>query len=236
VRGRYFEGVYYKHQSGGKSLALIPGRASDSAFVLVVTGNKAYNISYPLSHYDRKGDILRVGGNSFSPSGMSADHKGRKLPINTLGKIPTPRKNTESISAEPYADARSNPRVYIAKPFEPEQGRSMDKPEHEGSHTAENSELGKGLTADSMDDHYDGYYDDRVPEDYGQTKETLDPEMIKRIAIIAGGALFFVILSVVAADGSCKFNIQHMKRRFQKNCRAVKNFVLLLSKECGRVP
>ena len=53
-------------------MALIPGRAADSAFVQVVTNNRAYNIQYPLSEY-RGGDILRVAGNTFSPFGIALD-------------------------------------------------------------------------------------------------------------------------------------------------------------------
>jgi len=79
---RYFEGWYYKHQvnadvtGGSKSLAVIPGRASDSAFVLVITENKSYHIPYPLSEYYKDSDQLRVGNNTFTSSGISLDIKG----------------------------------------------------------------------------------------------------------------------------------------------------------------
>jgi len=46
-----FEGWYYKHQANGKSLALIPGRSGDGAFVQVVTDDTAFYIPFPLSHY-----------------------------------------------------------------------------------------------------------------------------------------------------------------------------------------
>jgi len=65
-----FEGWYYKHQAAGASLAVIPGRAEDHAFVLVNTDDKSYNIRYPLSEY-HKGDVLRVGGNTFSRAGVT---------------------------------------------------------------------------------------------------------------------------------------------------------------------
>ncbi|MCL2081613.1 MAG: hypothetical protein FWH04_00005 [Oscillospiraceae bacterium] len=70
--GGYFEGWYYKHQANGKSLALIPGRAWDSAFVQIVADNQAYNVSYPLSEYCN-GNILRVGSSAFSASGIRLD-------------------------------------------------------------------------------------------------------------------------------------------------------------------
>jgi len=67
-----FEGWYYKHHANGKSLALIPGRASDGAFVMAITDDRSYHIPYPLIDY-HKSDILKVGGNSFSPDGISLD-------------------------------------------------------------------------------------------------------------------------------------------------------------------
>ena len=67
-----FEGWYYKHQTNGASLAVIPGRAEDHAFVLVNTADKSYNIRYPLAEY-RKHDVLQVGGNTFSNSGVTLD-------------------------------------------------------------------------------------------------------------------------------------------------------------------
>lgn len=77
-----FEGWYYKHQSGdGKSLAVIPGRAADSAFILVNTNNKSYHISYPLSEYRAHGQHLRVGNSTFSPNGISLNIRTSKLTL-----------------------------------------------------------------------------------------------------------------------------------------------------------
>ncbi|MCL2569059.1 MAG: tocopherol cyclase family protein [Oscillospiraceae bacterium] len=67
-----FEGWYYKHQAGGKSLAVIPGRARDHAFVQIVTNDDSYYVNYPLAAYHR-GDTLRIGENSFSRSGVRLD-------------------------------------------------------------------------------------------------------------------------------------------------------------------
>ena len=44
---------------------------------------------------------------------------------------------------------------------------------------------------------YDGYYNDVPTEDKGRIKENLDPELIKRIAMIAGGVVFLIILSII---------------------------------------
>jgi len=86
----YFEGWYYKHQAlkhptiGGRSLAIIPGRASDEAFVLVITDGRSYHIKYPLSEY-HKDAILNVGGNTFSPAGITLDIRRPELTL--VGEI-----------------------------------------------------------------------------------------------------------------------------------------------------
>jgi hypothetical protein len=79
VKGR-FEGWYYKHQINGKSLAVIPGRAGDGAFVQVVADDRAYYIPYPSPHFN-KGEYLRVGGNTFSPTGISLDIRRPELTL-----------------------------------------------------------------------------------------------------------------------------------------------------------
>lgn len=65
----YFEGWYFKHQANGRTLALIPGKSIDEAFIQVVTNNEAYYITYPLSDY-HKSDVVDIGGNIFSDSGI----------------------------------------------------------------------------------------------------------------------------------------------------------------------
>jgi len=50
-----------------------------------------------------------------------------------------------------------------------------------------------------MDENYDGYYDDRLPDDSEHMKETesTNPEILKQAALIAGGAFLFIIIAVV---------------------------------------
>jgi len=72
MKKQRFEGWYFKHQSAaGKSLAVIPGRAADGAFILVITDDKSYHISYPLAAYQVLGRQIRVGGSTFSPAGVA---------------------------------------------------------------------------------------------------------------------------------------------------------------------
>ena len=69
-----FKGWYYKQQANGKTLAVIPGKSSDCAFILVITNTASYNIEYDLSDYSEgshgKDEILRIGDSSFSTSGI----------------------------------------------------------------------------------------------------------------------------------------------------------------------
>jgi hypothetical protein len=54
-------------------------------------------------------------------------------------------------------------------------------------------------TSPPLEDGYDGYYEDILPIDEGQRKtEKLDPDMIKKVAMIAGGALLLVIIAIIA--------------------------------------
>ena len=50
---------------------------------------------------------------------------------------------------------------------------------------------------DPRDDGYDGYYNDVKPIDNGHTRDRMDPELVKRIAIIAASAFILVIFSVI---------------------------------------
>jgi len=69
LRGK-FEGWYFKHQAYEKSLAVIPGRCADGAFIFVITNEKSYHISYPLSEFSKNGNCIRVGENIFSRDGI----------------------------------------------------------------------------------------------------------------------------------------------------------------------
>lgn len=72
-RHETFEGWYYKHQTGGHTLAVIPGRSKDGAFIQMVTESGSYNESYDLRDYRREGGRLWIGGNEFSSERMRLD-------------------------------------------------------------------------------------------------------------------------------------------------------------------
>lgn len=64
-----FEGWYFKHQKDGRTLALIPGRSREHAFIQVVTDGWARNTVYPLDAYQRR-DHLTIAGNTFARDGI----------------------------------------------------------------------------------------------------------------------------------------------------------------------
>ncbi len=66
----YYEGWYMKQQRGDDVLAVIPGRAQDSAFVQVVTNHGSRFVSYPLEAFHHEGNRMRVGSSLFTPHGM----------------------------------------------------------------------------------------------------------------------------------------------------------------------
>jgi len=51
--------------------------------------------------------------------------------------------------------------------------------------------------AELIVDEYNGYYDDVQPIDSGRIHDRMDPELIKRVIIIAAGAVLIIILSVL---------------------------------------
>jgi len=86
MMGKYFAGMYFKHQANGKSLALIPGRAMDGAFIQIITEEQAYHVPYVLTAYQKRKDGLSVGGNLFTHSGVKIDIETKELTLK--GEVP----------------------------------------------------------------------------------------------------------------------------------------------------
>jgi len=72
MKNNYFEGWYLKHQRDNNTLAFIPGRSNDTAFIQVITNNESYNIAYPLTGYKHDGSI-QIGNCEFSKDGIRVD-------------------------------------------------------------------------------------------------------------------------------------------------------------------
>ena len=71
-----FEGWYFKHRAA-ETVALIPERCNEKAFLQVVTEARVHQVDYPLSAFcvsgraGRSNWSLRVGDNLFSPAGVT---------------------------------------------------------------------------------------------------------------------------------------------------------------------
>ena len=66
----YYEGWYMKQQQGDDVLAVIPGRAHDTAFIQVVLADSSHYLPYPLDTFHHRND-MRIGGSLFTPYGMN---------------------------------------------------------------------------------------------------------------------------------------------------------------------
>ena len=84
-----FEGWYYKQQANGETLALIVGKATDTAFIQVLTSEESFIVPFSLSEY-RKGEergkgrgseTVRVGNNVFSSDGIKLDIKRNNITL-----------------------------------------------------------------------------------------------------------------------------------------------------------
>ena len=75
-----FEGLYFKHQAGGTTLALIPGRSAREAFIQVVVNDRAYYLPYAPEEYAADGG-MRVGASRFCRDGVQLDIRGKDLTL-----------------------------------------------------------------------------------------------------------------------------------------------------------
>ncbi|MDR0272667.1 MAG: hypothetical protein LBI27_05055 [Clostridiales bacterium] len=66
---KFFKGWYFKQQSNGKTLAVIPGRTADGAFIQIITDSTSYNIPFSLNEY-KENKVIQIGESSFSNTGI----------------------------------------------------------------------------------------------------------------------------------------------------------------------
>lgn len=71
----YFCGWYFKCQSGQHTLAVIPSvhRSKDEKFcsVQLITDENAWTVRYPYAAFRKQGQTITIGGNRFSPEGIT---------------------------------------------------------------------------------------------------------------------------------------------------------------------
>jgi len=141
------------------------------------------------------------GAHLFGGAASFCTECGKKLPCDQ--NLPEPKKkNVSSHSPEhkPPATGRNplpatrNPNGSAAR----KRAEPKRKKRNPRSRSAERKpELEHTKKSDPRDEGYDGYYDDVLPVDNGHIRDRSNPELIKRVVLIAAGALVIVILSVV---------------------------------------
>lgn len=128
---------------------------------------------------------------------------GKEIPSNPQTDIPPMETNagatlpgldnnwekTAPQTSNPEPGARDRGQVKKQKKKKPDK-RSKKKPT--SPHKAVESE--HDIPAE--DDGYDGYYDDVCPVDNTHESEGLDPELIKRICMVAGGTVLIIGMAI----------------------------------------
>ena len=117
-----------------------------------------------------------------APTKPNQPMQSNKKPT-TSRSNPPPVKSKQQIKKEPSQNIIFRFRLWLSDILNPQKEQKPD---------VENTPV-----INPMDENYDGYYDDKPTEDNAQDKEILDPELIKRIVLISGGALAFVILIII---------------------------------------
>lgn len=95
-------------------------------------------------------------------------------------KIPSQAEPTQS---KPRSKRNTNARNYPAGPQKHRKSNVVPRPAKRRTNP--------------MDFNYDGYYDDVKPIDAGMQDEHVDPELMKKIAILLLGVLAVILVSVL---------------------------------------
>ena len=103
---------------------------------------------------------------------------GKKMPPHEAGI-------TEPLTEEMRPEPEKSPKV---EPSTKKKGRKKK---------ASNKKATRVVDEPSVDDGYDGYYDDVQPPDLDRVKEGLDKELIKKIVALSVGVVFIIALCVV---------------------------------------
>ena len=89
---------------------------------------------------------------------------------------------------------KSIPQREAAPKRNPEKPKKKPAPKRKREKSGATKEKTEPAATAMYDDGYDGYYDDIVPDDAGETRHALDKAIIKKIALLIAG-----LLAVVAA-------------------------------------
>ncbi|MCL2775775.1 MAG: tocopherol cyclase family protein [Oscillospiraceae bacterium] len=85
-----FDGMYYKHQKGIRTVAIIAGiSAGCHAFIQVITNSNSYDFNYPPSVYEsyNSGETVRIGDSVFSKDGVKIRIVSQEKSLSICGDI-----------------------------------------------------------------------------------------------------------------------------------------------------
>ncbi len=72
--GDYFCGWYFRCQSDSQTLAVIPAvhksGTEQSCSIQLITDHASWNISFPITDFQKRGPVVQIGENRFSPQEM----------------------------------------------------------------------------------------------------------------------------------------------------------------------
>lgn len=120
---------------------------------------------------------------------------GKEIPSNPQTDIP-PTK-TDTGATLPGLDdnwEKTAPQASNREQAKKQKKKKPDKRKKKG--TLAHKPAGSETDIPTQDDGYDGYYDDVRPVDNTHEGEGLDPELIKRICMVAGGAVLIIGMAI----------------------------------------
>ena len=126
---------------------------------------------------------------------------GKKLPSSASHAEQVPEVSDrhiagrrQKVNRKKHQPAVPRPNRLMSQPGQPDSEEKQPLPRRQ---TKKHPEPTHPPSADPRDDGYDGYYDDVLPVDDGQTRKRRDSHLIKRAVILSIVALLFVALSVI---------------------------------------
>lgn len=114
-------------------------------------------------------------------------------PVRETQTRSTTERKPPPVGKTPSAAGRNPARVT------PPPGKKVSKAQHPfpARPLSKSPEPIRRSKPDPRDEGYDGYYNDVKPIDNGHTRDQMDPELVKRVIIVAAGAFIIVIFSVI---------------------------------------
>ena len=163
------------------------------------------------------GAALLGGAASFSPAEAGTDEPPRfcvmcgkhiSAPEAQPGRGPTPHEAAPDAQPERRSSSGEAAPTGYDLPRRPKRpapyaravsGETPPRPEHPEMRRAEahRRSADTEIKPERRTSGYDGYYRDVRPVDDGHEAERMDPELLKRVCLIAGGAVLIITIAIL---------------------------------------